>query len=64
MRKITECLIKPDAARALKDLAPHLNIAKTELGFLCPGCKLPVQPVGDHFEHLHKNPQCPLKPEG
>ncbi len=64
MRKITECLIKPHAARVLKALSPYLNIANENLGFLCPGCKEPVQPIGDHFEHLDKNPQCPLIREG
>ena len=58
MRKITACLIKRDAARVLKDLAPHLEIGKTEPGFTRPGCLQPVQPVGDHLEYLHKSLPC------
>lgn len=63
MAKITECLIKPDAARVLKALTPHLKNAEGNLTFLCPRCKKPVQPIGDHFEHLSANPECPLTPE-
>ncbi len=64
MRKIKECLIKPDAARVLKALASHLKAADDSLVFICPGCREPVQPIGDHFEHLDKNPRCPLTHEG
>ncbi|HXX24106.1 MAG TPA: hypothetical protein VEO19_13240 [Terriglobia bacterium] len=65
MRKITECLIKPEVARAVRDLvrAVRADVPSGNLEFLCPGCKKPVHVVGDHFEHLNKNPQCPLTPE-
>ena len=63
MARIPECLIKPDAARALKALAPYLNISHGDFGFLCPACEKPVQPIGDHFEHLRANPDCPLVQE-
>jgi len=62
MTTIPYCLIKPEVADALRALARtlHLDIPKRGLGFLCPGCKHQVQPVGDHFEHLKANPNCPL----
>lgn len=62
MTTIPECLIKPEVADALRALvrALHLDIPKGDLGFLSPGCKKRVHPVGDHFEHLKENRQCPL----
>lgn len=62
MATIPECLISVDVARALRDFvrALHLDIPEGRLGFQCPACKKPVQPVGSHFEHLEKNPKCPL----
>ena len=55
--KIPMCLIKPKSAHALKRLAPHLK-AKPEM--LCPECRKPVIPVGNHFEHSPRNDSCRL----
>ena len=57
MAKITECPIKPAAARVLMYLAPHLKIAKEDLGFFCPGCKQPVQPIS--YEIWNAKPMAP-----
>jgi len=64
MTTISECLIKPDVAYALRALvhALHLDIPEGNLGFRCPACKEPVKPVKAHFEHLKANPKCPLTP--
>ena len=62
MTTIPYCLIKPDVADALRTLvhALHLDIPKGDLGFLCPACKKPVRPHGDHFQHVEENLKCPL----
>jgi hypothetical protein len=73
MPMVTECLIKIDAALALRDLARALNLKtpKGDLGFLCPHCKQPVKTTAQgedpnavryeaHFEHLDRNSTCRL----
>ena len=62
-----DCLITIQVANALRILidSMDLDVPKGALGFRCPQCRAPVKPhqggmQGPHFEHLKKNPGCPL----
>lgn len=63
-----ECLISIDVANALRALAAAmgLDVPNGELRFRCKHCGEPVKPhkasatQGAHFEHLRRNPACPL----
>jgi hypothetical protein len=65
MPRLTECLVSIDLANALRDLADSMKIdvPRGDLGMRCPKCHKPVKPHrGDspHFEHLARNPDCPV----
>jgi hypothetical protein len=68
--KIEECLIGVDLAKAIRNVAGalELKVPDGKLGFRCPNpeCRQPVKPMvtggkqSAHFEHLKRNPKCPL----
>ena len=60
--KITECLINIELAVAIRDMTDAVGFKPKNgnVGFRCPKCKNPVKVVGEHFEHLKRNPDCPL----
>ncbi len=65
MPRIQQCLISIEVANSLIDVVKALGIKVPggELGFLCPGCEKPLRPHGGaspHFEHVERNPECPL----
>ncbi|MEO5898105.1 MAG: hypothetical protein ABIS06_20645 [Vicinamibacterales bacterium] len=63
-----ECLITVDVANALRSLADAMGIAVPggDLRFRCKHCGESVRPhkasapQAAHFEHLQRNPACPL----
>jgi len=69
MVKIDECVISVELANAVRGFvdALGLKVPKGKLGFRCPNpdCRMPVKPMAEggtpaHFEHLKRNPNCPL----
>ena len=68
MPRAQECLIDVELANALRTLATAmgLSVPGGELGFRCKHCGDPVRPhkssakQAAHFEHLERNPACPL----
>ena len=70
MPKMTEALINIRTATVLRDLARamRVKVPRGNMGFRCPNpkCHQPVRAEkkggthGAHFEHLKKNPNCPL----
>jgi hypothetical protein len=63
-----ECLISIEVANALRALAAAmgLEVPNGDLQFRCKQCGEAVKPhrasaaQGAHFEHLRRNPACPL----
>jgi hypothetical protein len=69
MVKIDECVISIELANAIRGVADALGlkVPKGKLAFRCPNpdCRMPVKPmvqggIPAHFEHLKRNPKCPL----
>lgn len=70
MPKMTEALISISAATALRDLARAMKvkIPRGDMGLRCPNpqCRRAVRAEkagrgqGAHFEHIRRNPLCPL----
>ena len=68
MPRARECLITVELANTLRALvdAMGLEVAEGDLGFRCKECGEAVKPNKGsptqraHFEHLRRNPACPL----
>ena len=68
MPRAQECVISIELANVLRALASAmgLDVPGGELGFRCRHCGEPVRPhkasatQAAHFEHLERNPGCPL----
>lgn len=58
-----ECRIGVDTAIAIVDLLDAVGAAPEQGYFRCVECGEPVRPhrsPGRHFEHVERNPDCPL----
>ena len=59
----TVCTISAEVAIALRDLLDAVRTNTPGGHFRCPECGEPVRPHGGatpHFEHLRRNPDCPV----
>ena len=58
------CNIRVDLALALVDTMRAVGASPSDGHFRCPECGEPVRPhrsAEPHFEHLERNPDCPLR---
>jgi hypothetical protein len=63
-KKVTQCLIEFEVAVKLRDFVQAVEAGGTPhpfFKFFCPGCNGQVHPVGEGFDHLEANPECPLR---